>query len=279
VSDVRLFFGVGAGRCGTMAIANALAAEPGVCCTHEGKRRHGEEPGEQLLPFLTLENRIAYEWPDRAGQLFTRLRGDMPRIATRLGVTYFGDIAYNYAPFIGALSEAFPAAKLFVLVRNGVDFVRSATQAAGEDRTPVGWPPLGKALSAVERYVELGRLAPREREPLAARWESLDHLARNAWLWAETNRVILAAIALRPAGSTCVLRFEEFFRDLPQSYASLRQFLGLPGDPAPEALATFSRPINRRVDKMVGGIESWDAQQRDYFEEFAGAMMRQLGYA
>jgi hypothetical protein len=278
VTGSNLFFGVGAGRCGTMAIANALAAERGVWCTHEGKRRHAEAVGEQLLPFLTLENRIAYEWPDRAEAIFRRLRGGMVRMAADAGVR-LGDIAYNYAPFLPAMHRVFPDARLVVLVRSGVDFVRSATQASGEDATPVGWPPAGKSLSAVERFVELGRLAPRTTDPLSARWASLDHLERNAWLWAETNRIIFEAIADRPAGSTWLLRYEDFFRHPATAYRELRHFLGLAGEAAPEALATFERPINRRADKVLGDIASWDARQRAAFDEFAGAMMRRLGYA
>lgn len=274
----NLFFGVGAGRCGTMAIANALAAEPGVWCTHEGKRRNGETAGEQLLPFLTLENRIAYEWPERADATFRRLRGNMASVASEAGVR-FGDIAYNYAPFLPAMQEVFPSARLIVLVRSGVDFVRSATQSTGEDTTPVGWPPNGKPLSAVERYVELGRLAPRTNDPLSARWPTLDHLERNAWLWAETNRIIFEAISRRPPGTTWLLRYEDFFRDPAGGYRELRAFLGLEGEAPPEALATFHRPINRRADKVLGDIRTWDDRQRAAFDEFAGGMMRQLGYA
>jgi hypothetical protein len=277
-NDAVLFFGVGVGRCGTMTIANALAAEPGVVCTHEGKVRRGEVPGERVLPFLTLENRIAYEWPGRAAGIFERLRSHLPAIAARTGATHFGDVAYNYAPFLEAIGMTFPQARLIVLVRSGVDFVRSATQGAGEDATPVGWAPRGKPLTAVERYVELGRLAPRQGDPLAARWESLDHLARNAWLWAETNRLIFDAVASRPAESTYVLRFEDFFGDPSAGYRALREFLGLAGEPAPAALATFERPINRRNPKILGPPEYWSPIEREQFDEFAGAMMRQLGY-
>jgi hypothetical protein len=279
VSDgARLFFGVGVGRCGTMAIANALAAEAGVVCTHEGKVRHGAVSGKRVLPFLTLENRIAYEWPERAVEIFGKLRGDMPAIAARAGAAHLGDIAYNYAPFVPAIGATFPEAKLIVIVRNCVDFVRSATQADGEDPTPVGWSKRDKVLSAVERYVELGRLAPRQGDPLAARWDCLDHLARNAWLWAETNRLIVEALANRPPGGTYLLRFEEFFRDARTNYRGLRDFLQLNGEPSATVLATFDRPINRRAERILGPPETWASHQRAEFEEFAGEMMHRLGY-
>ena len=52
-----------------MHLANTLNAEPDCVCVHEGKFRLREESGDQKLPFLTLENRIAYEYPERAAEI------------------------------------------------------------------------------------------------------------------------------------------------------------------------------------------------------------------
>jgi hypothetical protein len=273
-----VFFGVGVGRCGTMALANALSMEPAVVCTHEGKRRHYERPGEALLPFLTLQNRVAYEFPERAQALFDAARVQMPQIGAALGARAFGDIAYNYAPFLDSIAARFPSARLIAIFRSGVDFVRSATRADGVDDTPVGWAPSGKVLTPVEQFVALGRLAPRAGSDLASRWETMDHFARNSWLWAETNRLILAGIARRSAGSTLVLRFEDFFSAPRANYPAILRFLGLGGDATPAALDRLTAPINRRDEKIVGPVESWSAMQRASFAELAGPVMRQLDY-
>lgn len=274
---VRIFFGVGTGRNGTMAIANALNAEPGVTCTHEGKFRYRETPGEQKLKFLTLENRLAYEQPEQAAALFASRRADIRDVAEKCGGTHFGDIAYNYAPFMDEIAQQFPDALMIVFFRNGVDFVRSATEATGEDAAPVGWPPLEKPLSALERFVSLGRLAPRKSDAMHARWDSLDHVGRNAWLWAETNKLLLRGIERRERGTTFVLRFEEFFGDPVHHYRLLKRFLRIEsnGDAAEELLRT---PINRRASKAIGTIESWTSRQREDFREIAGPVMRRLDY-
>lgn len=261
-----------------MAIANALNAENGVVCTHEGKFRHGDASGRQLLPFLTLENRVAYETPGEAKELFIRTRSGLEDRATESGYVHLGDIAYNYAPFIGSMTNLYPAAKLIVLFRNGIDFVRSATLLNGEDTTPIGWPPVGKPLSAVERFVGLGRLCPRQNDPLAERWTSLDHIARNAWLWAETNRLILDGIAGRTKESTLVIRFEEFFEDPVAHYRKLVEFLGIEGGLSEAAMQTFKTPINRRPVKVVDSYDDWTEPQRRDFLEIAGSMMTTLGY-
>ncbi len=262
-----------------MAVTNALNAEPGVTCTHEGKFRHREAAGKQVLRFLTLENRLAYEKPGDAAALFAARRGDLREVADATGGRAFGDIAYNYAPFMDAIFALFPSAPIIVFFRNGVDFVRSAAESDGEDAAPVGWPPKDKPLTDVERYVSLGRLAPRAGSALDARWPELDQLERNAWLWAETNRLIVDALARRPAHLTHVIRFEEFFRDPFAHYASLHQFLGLNGVPSPAALATFSQPINARRQKLLGPPSIWLPEQRASFCKFAGPMMERLGYA
>jgi hypothetical protein len=273
-----LFFGVGTGRSGTMAIANALAAETGVTCVHEGKFRHGETAGEQVLPFLTLENRLAYEQPAEAAAIFARTRGDLAVVAARFGGTHFGDIAYNYAPFLDAIAHRYPEAKLLVFVRDGCEFVRSAARADGVDPAPVGWPPRDKPLSPVERYVALGRLAPRAHDPLAPRWESMDHVARNAWLWAETNKLIFDAVERRRPDSTFVIRYETFFADTARHYAALREFLGVRALPAQRSTDMLRTPINRRADKALGPFQTWSRADRNVFRELTGAMMGRLGY-
>lgn len=274
-----LFFGVGAGRCGTMSLANLLNSEPATVCLHEGKFRSGEEPGEPLLPFLTLQNGQAYARPATADALFNRFRGPMTAIAEGRGCRHFGDIAYNYAPFLGSISRMLPEARIIALVRNGGDFVQSATATQGPDETPVGWPPRDKPLTPVEQFVSLGRWCPRPDSMWAADWEDWDHFERNAWLWAETNRVILDAIDTIEPARIFVLRFEEFFGSLETAYPALRDFLGFSspiGDETRRLMA--GRPINHRQDRALPPPALWSEAMRARFETIAGDVMRRLNY-
>lgn len=274
----QLFFGVGTGRCGTMAVSNALSLEQGVVCLHEGKRRFGERPGPQVLRSLTLENRIAYEDPSRAAGIVARYRGSMSAVATTLGCWCFGDIAYNYAPLLDAIRARYPDARLLVFVRDGYDFVRSAAAVAGEDAAPVGWAPEGKSPSAIEQYISLGRLAPRSGDKLALAWPTLPFMARNAWLWAETNRLIFDAIDTWPEAQRHLIRFEDFFSGLPDSYARLRGFLELPGEPPAATLSALRARINARRSGNMQDWRHWSPDQLETFARIAGPMMRRLGY-
>jgi Sulfotransferase family len=276
-----LFFGLGAGRCGTMALANLLNSENGVTCLHEGKMRTREIAGEKLLPFLTLQNGQAYQKPETAKALLARFRGNMPEVAAQRGDRLLGDIAYNYAPFLEHIPELFPEARIIVMVRNGVDFVQTATALSGEDFTPVGWPPRSKPLSDVENYVGLGRWRPRPGERWAAEWETeFDHFERNAWLWAETNRAILRAIPAISQDRLMLLRFEDFFGDLPSQYPALRAFLGISGE-VPEQTANLlaARPINHRSERAMAAVAEWSPAMKERFLSIAGDVMAELGYS
>ena len=264
-----------------MALANILNSEAGVTCLHEAKFRAKEVAGEKLLPFLTLQNGQAYSAPEQSKTLLSRFRSNMPEIADARGGRLFGDIAYYYAPFIGHIPSLFPDAKIVVLIRNGTDFVRSATTLAGDDETPVGWPPRAKPLTDVEQFVALGRWRPRVGDPWYDAWDAeFDHFERNAWLWAETNRVIVRAIESVPPEQLLVLRFEDFFRSLPETYPALRAFLGLEGKvPEVTSRLLLARAINHRSAHAVGPVSAWTAAMKTRFWTIAGDVMQELGYS
>lgn len=278
---IRLFFGLGVGRCGTMSLANLLNSEPEALCLHEGKIRNREASGEKLLPFLTLQNGAAYAHPDRAEALFARAREHMPVIAKESGAGFLGDVAYNYAPFLPAIATMFPDARVFAIFRNGRDFVQSATTVSAVDETPVGWAPNGKSLPDVERFIAMGRWRPRPGERWATEWDdSFDHFEKNAWLWAETNRVILDTLTVLDPAHLMIIRFEDFFARLKEGYGELRNFLGFRETISDETRRLIEdRPINHRSVPAVGKPESWTAEMHERFDAIAGETMHRLMYS
>lgn len=275
----NLFFGAGAGRCGTMAIANLLNTEAGVTCLHEGKIRTHERAGEKLLPFLTLQNAIAYTCPEQAADLLEAFRSKMPNLAEERQCL-LGDVAYNYVPFLKHIPTMYPEARIFVVFRNGTDFVRSATVLSGEDETPIGWPPRDKPLSEVERFVSLGRWRPKAGDPWEIAWDlEFDHFERNAWLWAETNREILAAIKTIPERNLMVIHFEKFFPRLSGAYSELRSFLGIDTDVSDTTRGLLEgRAINHRESTAIGSVDTWSHSMKERFMLIAGDVMVELGY-
>lgn len=263
-----------------MSLANALNAEIGCMCLHEGKIRKLEESGEQILPFLTLQNRRAYEYPQEALGLLKAARAAMIEIALARGLTHFGDIAYNYAPFSASIDALFPDAKIVYQCRDCLGFLISSTATTTEDSTPVGWPPTGKTLSKIERFIALGRLQPRAGSWAAEQWRGWSHIAKNIWLWSETNRLILDAIDTLGDERVYRMKFERFQFDPLAEYKAVRQFLNLPGTISPVAAYRLTnRPINYRKDanRQMTRTQLGPTEQAIWLE-YAEPVRQRLGY-
>ena len=273
-----LFFATGTGRCGTMWLANLLNSETNTIALHEGKTRVLEEEGEQYIPFLTLQNRQAYDAPSSAHFLFKKYRSGLSDIASQHDSSIFGDVAYNYAPFVSAIHKQYPQAKLIYLYRNGIDFVRSCTTDLVPDPVPVGWPPKNKKLSKLERYISLGRLKPSLTDPLHQHWDSLSVVAKNAWLWAETNRIILQQLESVTNENVIPLRFESFVKSPEQTYQKIRSALGINKELSAETRTLIERPINKREQKLLPKWDHWTQSDKNDFTQFAESMMLKLGY-
>jgi len=276
-----LFFGVGAGRCGTMTLANLLNEEESVVCCHEGKIRQLEESGDQWLPFLTLENYIAFQKPESSEDIFRDKRQMMPGLQLEKELRGLGDVAYNYAPFVSAIPAVFPAAKLIVLVRDGRDFVRSVYTSERPDPTPVGWLDDDVDLSPLERYVQLGRLRPADAEEPRAHWKQMTALEKNAWLWSETYRLIFDGLEQWNEDNLMIVKFEDFIADTVSEYKKIRTFLGWDNTPVPESVIELvKKPINSRGRdyKILKPWRDWSREESELFMSQASEMMKKLGY-
>ncbi|MFT4518429.1 MAG: hypothetical protein ACI9JM_000810 [Halioglobus sp.] len=261
-----------------MHLANSLNAEPGCSCVHEGKFRHRESSGEQILPFLTLENRIAYETPEKAQDIIDTKRAVIDNL--EMGhASHFGDIAYNNSPFLVPLSIRFPTAKFIIVVRDGRMFARSATVLEGEDETPVGWPPNDKETTRLEDYISLGRFQPRRDSKEQDVWNNWSALQKNVWLWAETNTLILDALEKIDNERWMLIRFENFVSKPLEVYTTIRQFLEFEEPLSQETTAVLLSPVvNASRSFTIPLYDDWPAADKAHFHQYAGPVMKRLEY-
>lgn len=273
-----IFFGVSTGRVASMTLANLINLEENVLCLHEGKVRDLEHSGEEVLAFLTLQNRLAYEYPDRTDDFICSYRNFFPEICHKRGLTHFGDIAYNYAPMIGALHRRYPFAKFIYQYRDCLSFVESCTNVAGLDTEPVGWPPDGKELSAVEKYIGLGRLQPVMGTKEAIAWESWSYISKNIWLWAETNRLIYDELCNIDESLYLRVNFHSFAGSSVAEYERIRKFLDF-GKPLPVSAKSLlsSRPINARKEKIIIREKSLTLEESAVYYKYAMPIRYSLG--
>ena len=261
-----------------MSLSNWLNSEVDTVCLHEGKERKLEEPGGQKLPFLTLQNFLAYKDPKQAEPLFRELRQIMQQVANDCDVKWFGDIAYNYAPFVKVIPTVFPEAKLVVIVRDGRSFVRSVITNEVPDPTPVGWLDPERPMSQTERFIALGRLRPVIGHDVYEHWSQFDLVQKNAWLWAETYRVIMDGLESWSPDQYLVARFEELFADVDKGYDKIRRFIGLDHPISDVTHGLLHTRINHRETRILPHFDDWSNVQKDGFWEQATPMMKRLGY-
>ena len=274
-----LFFGASVGRSGTMYLANLLNSEKGVLCVHEGKIRTGEVSGQQYLPFLTLENRIGYEYPERKVEIIEQKRPIEVIKPLVREYSHFGDVAYNNSPFIGELANQFPESKFLISIRDGREFVRSATVLKGEDTTPVGWAENSKPLTPLERYIALGRLQPRQNSPVINKWENWNAFQKNCWLWSETNKLIFDGISLLEEDRYQIVRLEDLKNSPLETYSNIRDFLGIKCDltRAGEGLLR-TKSVNKKNNYDIPEYREWTDEMKSFFHDQAGQMMEKLSY-
>ncbi len=278
-----IFFGAGAGRCGSMYLSNLLNAEEGLLTLHEGKIREREESLEQWIPFLTLENYQAYAKPELAQGIFQSKRKNVYDICEKEKLKGFGDIAYNNSPFVSVIPKVFPEARLIVLVRDGRNFVRSVYTSDRPDPTPVGWLDATTELTDLERYIAMGRLRPLKGSASFEEWKNYSPIEKNAWLWAETYRTVLKGVANSWSNDQVLfVKSETFFSETEQCYDEIRDFLGIDWPKTDKVEALLKDRINGRKSNKSYILPShgdWDQTALDEFWRQSKDMMDYFGYS
>jgi hypothetical protein len=246
---------------------------------HEGQIREGMQSTARLLPHLTLQNYMAYKNPlDAVGMLEKyRVAQLQAIVAQSPAIKQICDVAYYYAPFTKALSQVFPDGRLVLIVRDGRFFVWSAYTAEIPDPMPAGYVD-ERPLTNHEKFCALGRLRPIEGTPEALAWHSYTPFQKNCWLWAETNRVALDALASWQPGRAIIVKFETLFSKR-ESLLALLDFLDIRDIAEQQISLILAQKLNARSKKVLPHPSQWDGELHEQFSKIAGPMMHRLGYA
>ena len=182
------------GRTATTFIAAVLNEIPGITACHEGYVGSDHE-AEPLLPLINLENNLAYQKPETAGETVRQKRSKdaIADALVRCSSQTLVDVAYYNPTIAAALLDQHPELRMVGIIREPEGFVISATQMEGEDLLPVGWPDPAKELTDREKFIGFGRIRPRRGSEEANQWKDWSAIRRNVWLWRETNRLLAEA--------------------------------------------------------------------------------------
>ncbi len=274
--NYKYAFVVSTGRCGTTLLGILLNMANNVLALNEGQIRGEDLQGEQCLKAMTLQNLQAYKNPSTAEAILKQARFEqIPLLLKKKQKTYYIEIAYYLAPFTAALWKVFPNSKLVFLYRDGRDFVQSVYTNQVPDPMPVGYIN-DRELTAVERFVAMGRLRPLERSVFFKQWSLMSPFQKNAWLWNETNRIILKQMKFWPKELVFSIKMERLLQ--PEALHNLLQFLEIDDIEYGVIKRLLKQKINKREGKILPHWGQWNNDLKDDFKRIGQDMLETLGY-
>lgn len=239
----EVFWGLAIGRSGTRFLAGLLDAAKGARVRHEPRREDVEAYRRAwMAPASTPRYLVGFALPD----IYLRERGSEPDV--------YGEVNSYLRRHAGALRRVLPHARMFHLVRDGRDVVRSMyarDTLTSED----------EATAHLLRRAEGPADGPGGP---ASRFEWL------CWYWKREN-----AYLRRNTGWT--LRLEDLVDDYAHFRDRLASPLGLEIDRETWADAV-SRPENVTDSHELPPPAKWSNGRKRRFREICGAEMERYGY-
>ncbi|MBL1217749.1 MAG: hypothetical protein D8M59_09660 [Planctomycetes bacterium] len=251
--DTPMFFLLGSGRCGTMIITRILNSDPNAHVLHEpfGHADVLTRPRARLHP----EYARYYVQHYRRYEIYRQIRRTRP--------SCYGEVSSRPRVLGRAFQDAFPQARLFILVRDGRDTVSSAL-----NRHQLKHGGFEKTSDAIYRGSK-----PAENEPLDKPWNEMTHFERVCWWWNDAYRTLLDQLPETP-----VIKFEKVVSDWTYVQTHLVRPLGLALDEADWQNALATRSENAAASYVVRPTEEWTRDESETFDRLCGTMMQRLGY-
>ena len=233
----KLFI-TGTGRCGTKSMAIALNGNHEYNVTWFIEEVYKKVVKEDIYPFETLGDRI------------------------RIAKLMYDNIDENFidssnitAHFIDGISYLYPDAKFILLVRNGIDFTRSAVLR--------GW-------HTYDGYDHI----PRPDTFLRKSWDVMSNVERCAWMWVNKNEIILNRAKTIPQKQFRIVGIEDC-----GSYGYLDNLEAWSGIKFEDRkLFTVEKEKLNRTPKNKKNAYIW--RNREYYEFYSIArnLMERFGY-
>lgn len=248
---------------------------------HEGIVEASMSSKLNYIPPLFLENLEAYFNPEKAQDIIIARRCYIIEEIFNAfpWIERICDVAFYYAPFITALKKVFPDCRLVIIIRDGRFYVRSSTTSQVPDPQPVGYGPADEFTCQSHPVLFKGRLRPKKLTPIDIMWSSFSSFQKNAWVWAETNRIIFEQLNNLPEENYKIFRFEDLFiHRKVESFKSLLRYIGYEDISITDLEEILLQKINKREMKTLLHPTEWNKQMKDQFDEICGEMMNKLGY-
>lgn len=240
---LELFFGFSSIRGGTVFLTNMLKLQ-----TPNAHIEHEANVVDYLnLPQARLSEEASLEYVKifRRNEIFSRA----PR-----NIDIYGEINPFIRRHCTAIQRVFPQARLFHMVRDPRDVVRSIMSREIFSRKD----PMAALTS------------PRPSDPYFKQWSSMSRFEKICWEWQCDNRFIRESVPQ-------VIRFEDMMKDYDKFKMDLLDYLKI--DLPSDVWASFvNRPKNVSRNYGFEHWSKWDARTMDTFMCICGEEMAEYGY-
>jgi len=236
---MNVFFVLSTGRTGTKFLAQLLNRDPNAKVFHE---RFKQDFDEYVHAYHDEKSAIAYIKESRMKLI--------PNEQSKI----YGEITGVLRHHIKALKTVFPEARLFHLVRDGREVIRS--MASREIMLK------SNAISS--------QIYPKESDPFYMAWPNMDQFERICWYWSTENRFLRENIKDS-------IQFEGIISDYSYLRKRLLDEVGLniPHDIWNDVVKT---KINATKIYKIPHWRQWNPKQQGVFEKIAASENRLSGY-
>lgn len=246
LENANLFFGFSCYRSGTVFLTNILKTEfPNWHIEHEA---NVDDYWNYAKVMRDEAEALKYFKEFRKGEICFRVK-DFQRLDG------YGEINPFLRLHAGAVKGTFPQAKLFHVVRDGRDVVRSIMSREILTRKD----PMSKLIR------------PPAGNPYAAKWKQMDRFEKVCWQWQFDNASIRKHVGHR-------VEFEKFRADYDYFRVAVLDYLGLHLEKADWEKYTTS-PKNITPKYAIPKWQDWTTQKKESFERICGDEMKALGYS
>ena len=244
ITNTILFFGFGSFRSGTVFLSNLLRNE--IIKSHIEHEANVLDYYNYTKALNDKRDALTYVKQFRLKEIYWRTKGKK--------VNIYGEVNPFLRLHAKAIKQVLPQAKLFHIVRDGREVVRSIYSRE----------ILGKS-DPLNRLIK-----PPTTDPYFTKWSSMSRFEKICWQWQYDNRFIREAV-----GHT--IQFEQLRSDFSYFKTYLTDYLGI--DISESVWGSYvAQKQNITPTYRLPHYKDWTNEQLSTFKEICGDEMRACGY-
>lgn len=248
LSQTKIFFLLGSGRCGTLLISRMLNKSPGAVVLHEPHRHCDLAVRADCRQYP--EKALYYTRKFRKYEIFKKIRERHADI--------YGEISSPLRCLGGALAQTLPNAQFMILVRDGRATIRSA---------------MNRQLPKKGKHNHPLIMPLPDDQPYFDRWENMTDFEKTCWWWMDCYRTLLNHLPDSP-----IVHFERITKEYDYVREHILEPVGLKLTQQQYDESMGKKSANAAQQYTIPHWNDWDETMRKHFDEICGETMQRLGY-